>query len=396
MMSGFFRGVLQHGRSMALASLMLLGLLYAGAAGAHSSSNSYLVLSMPSGQLTLRADVHLRDLDLVFDLDSNRDGQVTWGETRSRSAELSAWLSQGIGLSASGQSCSLGDVDLQASEHADGMYLSALWMPICPGIQAPVDQSTLTLRYDLLFAQDNLHRGLLKVDFPDYQSSSLLSPERPQAQVSAADSRPLKVLGRYLIEGVWHIWIGIDHIVFLLSLLLLAPLQPSRRRVVDWQASPRFRPVVLDVLAVVTAFTVAHSITLGLTITGWLSPPADVVEPAIALSVVLAALNNLLGFSALKRWRLAFVFGLVHGFGFASVLLDLGLPARALFAALGGFNLGVELGQLAIVGLFLPLAWMMRRTLFYRWILVAGGSATIVVLGLFWTVQRLGWLDLTP
>lgn len=396
MMSGFFRGVLQHGRSMALASLMLLGLLYAGAAGAHSSSNSYLVLSMPSGQLTLRADVHLRDLDLVFDLDSNRDGQVTWGETRSRSAELSAWLSQGIGLSASGQSCSLGDVDLQASEHADGMYLSALWMPICPGIQAPVDQSTLTLRYDLLFAQDNLHRGLLKVDFPDYQSSSLLSPERPQAQVSAADSRPLKVLGRYLIEGVWHIWIGIDHIVFLLSLLLLAPLQPSRRRVVDWQASPRFRPVVLDVLAVVTAFTVAHSITLGLTITGWLSPPADVVEPAIALSVVLAALNNLLGFSALKRWRLAFVFGLVHGFGFASVLLDLGLPARALFAALGGFNLGVELGQLAIVSLFLPLAWMVRHTLFYRWILVAGGSATIVVLGLFWTVQRLGWLDLTP
>jgi hypothetical protein len=381
---------------MALASLMLLGLLYAGAAGAHSSSNSYLVLSMPSGQLTLRADIHLRDLDLVFDLDNNRDGQVTWGETRSRSAELSAWLSQGIGLSASGQSCSLGDVDLQASEHADGMYLSALWMPICPGIQAPVDQSTLTLRYDLLFAQDNLHRGLLKVDFPDYQSSSLLSPERPQAQVSAADSRPLKVLGRYLIEGVWHIWIGIDHIVFLLSLLLLAPLQPSRRRVVDWQASPRFRPVVLDVLAVVTAFTVAHSITLALTITGWLSPPADVVEPAIALSVVLAALNNLLGFSALKRWRLAFVFGLVHGFGFASVLLDLGLPARALFAALGGFNLGVELGQLAIVSLFLPLAWMVRHTLFYRWVLVAGGSATIVVLGLFWTVQRLGWLDLTP
>jgi len=396
MMSGFFRGVLQHGRSMALASLMLLGLLCAGAAGAHSSSNSYLVLSMPSGQLTLRADVHLRDLDLVFDLDSNRDGQVTWGETRSRSAELSAWLSQGIGLTASGQSCSLGDVDLQASEHADGMYLSALWMPICPGIQAPVDRSTLTLRYDLLFAQDNLHRGLLKVDFPDYQSSSLLSPERPQAQVSAADSRPLKVLGRYLIEGVWHIWIGIDHIVFLLSLLLLAPLQPSRRRVVDWQASPRFRPVVLDVLAVVTAFTVAHSITLGLTITGWLSPPADVVEPAIALSVVLAALNNLLGFSALKRWRLAFVFGLVHGFGFASVLLDLGLPARALFAALGGFNLGVELGQLAIVSLFLPLAWMVRHTLFYRWVLVAGGSATIVMLGLFWTVQRLGWLDLTP
>ncbi|NQW65783.1 MAG: HupE/UreJ family protein, partial [Burkholderiales bacterium] len=116
-------------------------------------------------------------------------------------------------------------------------------------------------------------------------------------------------------------------------------------------------------------------------------------EPAIALSVVLAAFNNLLGVSSLKRWRLAFVFGLVHGFGFASVLLDLGLPASALFAALGGFNLGVELGQLAIVGAFLPLSWAMRRTRFYRWVVVTGGSLTVVLLGLFWTVQRVGWLD---
>ena len=200
-------------------------------------------------------------------------------------------------------------------------------------------------------------------------------------------------MGRYVVEGVWHIWIGIDHIVFLLSLLVLAPLQSSRQKVLDWQGATHIRPVALDVFAVVTAFTFAHSITLGLTITGWLTPPADWVEPAIALSVVLAAFNNLLGVSSLKRWRLAFVFGLVHGFGFASVLLDLGLPASALFAALGGFNLGVELGQLAIVGAFLPLSWALRRTRFYRWVVVTGGSLAVVLLGLYWTVQRVGWLD---
>jgi hypothetical protein len=161
---------------------------------------------------------------------------------------------------------------------------------------------------------------------------------------------------------------------------------------VHWHAATIARPVVLDVLAVVTAFTVAHSITLGLTITGWLTPPADLVEPAIALSVVLAALNNLLGFSALKRWRLAFVFGLIHGFGFASVLLDLGLPASALLAALGGFNIGVELGQLAIVAVFLPLAWTLRHTWIYRWVVVVGGSTAVVLLGLFWTLERVGWL----
>jgi len=82
----------------------------------------------------------------------------------------------------------------------------------------------------------------------------------------------------------------------------------------------------------------------------------------------------------------------VHGFGFASVLLDLGLPASALLAALGGFNVGVELGQLAIVGVFLPVAWWLRHTRFYRWVVVAGGSAAVVVLGLFWTLDRMGWL----
>jgi hypothetical protein len=264
----------------------------------------------------------------------------------------------------------------------------------CPGLTSVADaaDARLALRYDLIFAQDSLHRGLLKVDFGGDQSSALLSPERPEAQLSRAESNPLKVFGRYVIEGIWHIWIGIDHIVFLLSLLVLAPLQSSRQKVVHWQAARQARPVLLDVLAVVTAFTVAHSITLGMTITGWLTPPADLVEPAIAISVVLAALNNLLGFSALKRWRLAFVFGLVHGFGFASVLLDLGLPASALLAALGGFNIGVELGQLAIVGAFLPLAWVLRHSQFYRWVVVVGGSAAIVVLGLFWTLQRLDWI----
>jgi len=371
-----------------------LSLLMAPVAHAHSSSNSYLTLSTSGPALTLRADLHMRDLDLIFDLDANRDGQVTWGETQARSPELNDWLGQGISLTAAGQKCALGRADLQASEHADGTYLSAQWVVSCPGLSSAVDaaDARLALRYDLIFVQDSLHRGLLKVDFGDDTISALLSPERPEALISRADNSPLKVFGRYILEGVWHIWIGIDHIVFLLSLLVLAPLQPSRQRVVHWQAAKQARPVVLDVLAVVTAFTVAHSITLGLTITGWLTPPADLVEPAIAISVVLAALNNLLGFSALKRWRLAFVFGLVHGFGFASVLLDLGLPASALLAALGGFNIGVELGQLAIVGAFLPVAWLLRHTRLYRWALVAGGSSAIVVLGVFWTLERVGWL----
>lgn len=381
----------QQMRAMFGLWVLMAALLGSGAALAHSSSNSYLTLNAPAGSLTLRADLHLRDVDLVFDLDADRDGQVTWGETHLRQAELASWLDQGLQLSAAGQKCQLGTADLQASQHADGTYLSAQWTPNCPGL-SDLASANLSLRYGLMFAQDSLHRGLLKVDLPGLQTSALLSPERPEAQVSRADSSAWRVFGRYIVEGVWHIWIGIDHIVFLLSLLVLAPLLPSRHRITQWPAAQQARPVLMDVLAVVTAFTVAHSITLGLTIMEWLTPPPDLVEPAIALSVVLAALNNLLGVNSLKRWRLAFVFGLVHGFGFASVLLDLGLPASALVSALGGFNVGVELGQLAIVGVFLPIAWLLRHTRFYRWVIVAGGSAAIVVLGLFWTLDRIGWL----
>ena len=102
-------------------------------------------------------------------------------------------------------------------------------------------------------------------------------------------------------------------------------------------------------------------------------------------------MNNLLGINSLKRWRLAFIFGLIHGFGFANVLLDLGLPANAIVAALGRFNIGVELGQLVIVLVFLPLAWLLRRTFLYRWLVVVGGSIVIILIGTYWILERSGF-----
>ena len=368
----------------------MLGLLLwaaVAAAWAHSSSNSYLLLGERDGARVLRVDVHLRDIDVVFDLDADRDGQLVWSEVTARSAEVLDWLVQGLRVGSQATACGLEPIDTQASERADGTYLSTEWRVDCPpGV--PESGKSLSLSYGLLFERDNLHRALLRIDLPEVQSSALLSPERPQVELPTTSPSTLAVLGRYIVEGVWHIWIGIDHILFLLSLLVLAPLVPARLWVTRWTAEPQLRPAFMDVLAVVTAFTVAHSITLSLSVLEWLEPPASFIEPVIAISVVLAALNNLLGWFSVRRWRLAFVFGLIHGFGFANVLLDLGLPASQLAIALGGFNVGVELGQLAIVLVFFPLAWWLRHTAFYRWVVVVGGSAAIVVVGSVWTVQR--------
>jgi hypothetical protein len=148
------------------------------------------------------------------------------------------------------------------------------------------------------------------------------------------------------------------------------------------------RTAVVDVLKVVTAFTLAHSITLSLAALGVISLPSRLVESAIAASVVVAALNNLRGTIEGRRWVMAFVFGLIHGFGFASVLADLGLPQDALVLALVGFNVGVELGQLAIVAVFLPLAFALRGTRFYRIGVLKAGSVLVALLAAWWFIQR--------
>jgi HupE / UreJ protein len=142
------------------------------------------------------------------------------------------------------------------------------------------------------------------------------------------------------------------------------------------------------VLAVVTAFTLAHSITLSLATLGVISLPSRLVESVIALSVVLAAANNLRPLVQGRRWMAAFGFGLIHGFGFASVLAELGLPREALAVSLVGFNVGVELGQLAIVALFLPLAFRWRDTAVYRrGVFLVGSWATLIVAAV-WFAER--------
>jgi hypothetical protein len=159
-----------------------------------------------------------------------------------------------------------------------------------------------------------------------------------------------------------------------------------------WAPASRFRDTFWDVFRVATSFTVAHSITLSLAALSVVQLPSRLVESTIAFSVVLAALNNVWPLVHGRRWLVAFGFGLIHGFGFASVLADLGLPRDALLLALVGFNVGVELGQLAIIALFLPLAYALRRTWFYRRLIFVGGSAAIALVAAVWLVERV--LDL--
>ncbi len=149
------------------------------------------------------------------------------------------------------------------------------------------------------------------------------------------------------------------------------------------------------VIQLVTAFTLAHSITLVLATLGLVQLPSRLVESVIAASVAVAALNNLRPFLHDRGLVMAFGFGLIHGFGFASVLQDLELPRTALASSLIGFNLGVEIGQLAIVAVFLPVAYALRETWAYRRAVFQLGSFAILILAVTWFAERAFNLELT-
>jgi hypothetical protein len=243
----------------------------------------------------------------------------------------------------------------------------------------------------LFFDLDPTHRGLLRAEQHGGTETAVFSPDRTRIEIGTTGR--LTTLRQYWSEGVWHIWVGFDHILFLLALLLPAVLAREDGR---WRQVASFRAALLDVAAVVTAFTVAHSLTLTLAVLGIVSVPSRLVESVIAATVLAAALNNLFPVVSRRRAAVAFVLGLVHGLGFANVLADLGLPRDALATALFGFNLGVETGQLAIVSAFLPIAYALRSGWFYRRIALQAGSAAVALVAAVWLVERSLGLRLLP
>ncbi|HEX5093904.1 MAG TPA: HupE/UreJ family protein [Burkholderiales bacterium] len=361
--------------------LLLLALASAPAL-AHKPSDSYLTLEPGPGAVHGRWDIALRDLEFALGLDANGDGAITWGELRARQSDVAAYALARLALRADGRACPAELRELLVDEHSDGTYAVLRFDARCEGGAA----RGLEVEYRLFADLDPTHRGLLQLVQAGAAQSAVLGPDRPRIELALGEASRFRQFLSYAGEGVWHIWIGFDHILFLVSLLLPAVLV---FRDGAWAPAARFRPVFWEVLSVVTAFTVAHSITLSLAALGVVSLPSRWVESLIALSVVLAALNNLWPVVLERRWMVAFGFGLVHGFGFASVLADLGLPRDALLVSLVGFNLGVEAGQLAVVCIFLPVAYLLRQGAGYRRLGFTGGSAAIVLVATVWMVERI-------
>ena len=378
-------------------------------AAAHKASDSYLSLAVDGATLTGQWDVALRDLDLALDLDRNADSTIDWAEVRTRHADIAAYALGHLTVTALNPdatvngACALRVTDHAIDRHTDGAYAVMKLSGACP-VAAPA----LQVDYRLLFDVDAQHRGLLKLQSRGgaaMQSrggatadqpvvvSAVFSADNAVQTIALAAPSSLSQWFTFVADGAKHIAIGFDHILFLVALLLPAVLVRKQKK---WLPVADLGTALLSVFKIVTAFTAAHSITLSLAVLGWVQLPSRLSESLIAASVLLTALDNLWPFLPRRRWLGAAAIGLVPGFGFASVLIDLQLPAASLAVSLFGFNVGVELGQLALVALLVPLAYVSRQSSGYPRIAVSGGSAVIAITALGWLAERSLNLQLMP
>lgn len=348
---------------------------------AHRLSDACAWLTIRQDTAVLRLDIPLRDLDVVVPLDGNNDGSVTWAELQERSSAIQELVLRSVRLQAGRAELEPRFEDLQVADLAGETCASLLFR-----LGKVAASEELRMEYRLLFDIDPQHRGLLRLDREGSIGTYVFGPDHATAVFSPVTvAAPFLGWSYFVREGIHHIWIGADHILFLIALLLPAvivknPSSPS--------GSVEFRQAALMVLKVVTAFTLAHSLTLAVAVLGWVRLPSRWVETVIAASIVVAALNNLIPLFRDRGWWVAFGFGLIHGFGFAGVLAELELPAGALARGLVGFNAGVEIGQLAIVAAFLPVAYFLRDSWVYRRVVLQWGSACIIGISMIWVAQR--------
>jgi hypothetical protein len=362
---------------VARALVSLLALAASFQASGHSLGASYLAIDARGSDVNAQWEIAIGDLQTLTDLDSDASGHVTVRELDAARERIAAAVLPHLDIHRSHESCAVEARDQLVNQRSDGYYAVLVIAGTCP-----LD-GALGITYRLFFDVDRSHRALVSVNENGQTHTRVLAPDSPSWQVA---STPVQALASFVAQGLHHIWIGYDHIAFLVLLLLPAAL---RQRAGNWTAAHGAREVVLRTLAIVSAFTLAHSITLSLAATGLVVPAQQPIEAAIAASVVLAGLANLLPRIAAHAVWLALGFGLVHGFGFANVLQELGLQRGNLALSLAAFNAGVELGQVAIVAVLLPILYRARSSTFYRLRFVPAASMATAVLALAWFLERI-------
>ena len=340
---------------------------------AHEIYTSYSSIEIIGTRLTYILTLDEAELKYIFELDKNNDGSVTENEFGASVDEIYAYFEKRLAIIVGGET-----IELKRGEgHVSNDDLGNVFVNLV--FEQTLDRQPwkLTLSLNIFDNFGPRHKNLVKVIHQDQIQQGILTIGYPRQDFSFSgkDISLFKHSRQFFGLGVEHILIGYDHILFLLGLIIIGGS-------------------FLNLVKIVTSFTVAHSITLILAALQVVAVPARLVECVIALSIVYIALENFFIKKTDDRWLITFIFGLMHGFGFAGVLHEFGLPTEGLVVSLLSFNVGVEVGQVIIVASTFPIIYFITKT---RWQkkMVYGLSSVIIVFGLMWFFERAFDLDLS-
>lgn len=383
--------------------LMLLN-IFSVTVSAHAPDQSYIYVSIYNDKIDGRFEVTAKDLNRSLGL-SLTDPMVM-AELEQNAAAIKAYLEQNTTFSANGQTFKIKFTEieiLRLNELDDFAYFHF----DLEGLDKIPD--AMTIRYECFFKENSKHRGLFIQEYNwkaglinnESLASLIFEPSATEQELSLTELSLWKGFIALVKLGIWHIWIGLDHILFIVALILPAVV---RRRellkdesMVDTNVSPayssswlpvaKFKPAFLYIISIITFFTLAHSITLALASLQIINLPSRFVESIIAISIALAAVHNITPIFKGREWLIAFVFGLFHGFGFASVLGEKGISGDYMVLSLLGFNVGVEIGQVLIICMVFPFLFLIRKLNIYPKV-ITYGSALLILISLYWFIER--------
>ena len=376
--------------SAGLLTFLALFILSTLRAEAHRVNETYIYFNVTETALSGRFEGMLDDLNEALALDTDRDGIVSETELQSQQDRVFTFFSERLQIRSDGVAKKITSGSITSFKTAVGTFVQVGFR--VPGITPVPDEIEIDYR-PLSDALGRPHTGYALIESNERtgltenesEISLIFNPlDEPQTLILAGGPW-YQIVPDFIVHGVWHIWIGFDHVLFLIMLLLPSVMMVANNR---WVPLSSFRPAVWNVVKIVTVFTVSHSVTLTLAALGVVQLPVNLVEAVIALSIIVVAVMHF--FPDTHRYILVtvFVFGLFHGFGFANVLAPLGLDLTNRLIGVAAFNIGVEIGQLTIVFALFPLLWLVRGWRLYPPVAFKYTSVVVILLAGIWFIER--------
>lgn len=356
---------------------------------AHQSSTSFISLEQTDTYTKGSWKVSINVLNTTQSMDADNNGEVIWSEVKAQKDILLSLLTTNFGIQTNKENCSIKTINSKSLAIDDILGMHYVVVPFKTDCKL---QDVTKINYNFYFSRNSDHKAILSLkDSSTDPAIYVLSSDKQLIEVSEKNNNSFM---NVVVEGIWHIWVGFDHIIFVITLLIGVLFIDSSKSLINHKNK------LIQILKVVTAFTIAHSITLALAAFNIVVLPVMFVEAFIAATLIIAALHNLNKFlpdnmSALFSWpiwKMAFIFGLIHGFGFANVLTEIDLSTEYIATTLLAFNLGVEIGQIVIVSLIvgIVLVIMDKKRINHRLevTILSISSAGTILLSSVWLVER--------